>query len=68
MRTHETEINTAHAFSHDHLPRKRMGSVKTPFINPDKTASKTPPAKRESPVSTILTSSETGTACLEVSG
>jgi hypothetical protein len=61
MRTQETKINKAHTFSHAHLPRKRMGSVKTPFINPDKTAREIPHAKADSVVTTILTSSEVPT-------
>ena len=35
-------MNTLQTFSHCHRPRKRIGTVKLPFIAPDKIASKAP--------------------------
>src|ERR1700722_297943 len=44
---HETRMNRAHTFSQSHRPRKRIGSVKLPFITPDNIA-------RNAPATTML--------------
>src|SRR5438046_9004874 len=47
MATHETKMKMAQTFSHDHRPRKRMGSVNVPFIKPESTARETPAVRSE---------------------
>src|SRR5207247_6620228 len=47
MTTQETKMKMAQTFSHDHRPRKRIGSVNVPFIRPESTARETPAVRSE---------------------
>ena len=43
--TQATAINNAQTFSQDQRPKYRMGSVKVPFMRPERTANRIPASK-----------------------
>jgi len=54
IRMQETMIKTAQTFSHDHLPRNFIGSVKVPFISPERIANPIPEISTELVATSLL--------------